>query len=161
MDYSVRTVPAEVLSARVLCIALPWQPRLFEQAQTNKPIEVDAERVVVAWRRAPAIERALVYMGEHYVEPIQLRDVADAACMSKCHLVRRFTATLGMSPHRYQLLLRLTRAKMMLREGGGITDIAQRVGFFDHSHLDRSFRTLLGMTPTQYQRSVGQGATSS
>jgi AraC-like DNA-binding protein len=151
----------EVLSAHVLCVALPWPSRLLEQAQANKPIEVDAERVLVAWRRAPAIERALVYMGEHYVESIQLRDLAAAACMSKCHLVRRFTATLGMSPHRYQLLLRLSRAKMMLREGGGITHIAQRVGFFDHSHLDRSFRALLGMTPTQYQRSVGQGATSS
>ena len=145
---------ADVLSAAVLCIALPWPSRVLEPAHASSAIEVDAERVLVAWRRSPAIERALVYMSEHYVEPIQLRDLAEVACMSKCHLVRRFTATLGMSPHRYQLLLRLSRAKIMLREGGGITHIAQRVGFFDHSHLDRSFRTLLGMTPTQYQRSV-------
>ena len=70
---------------------------------------------------------------------------------SRCE---RFTATLGVSPHRFQLLLRLSRAKEMLREGTCITHIAQGVGFFDHSHLDRSFRILLGMTPTQYQQAA-------
>ena len=61
---------------------------------------------------------------------------------------------LGTTPHRYQLLLRLSRAKSMLREGICITQIAHGVGFADHSHLDRSFRVLLGMTPTQYRNTV-------
>ena len=124
------------------------------QIQSNKLTDISPGSVLVVWRRAPAIERALIYIGQHYVEPIQLCDLAKVACVSKCHLVRRFTATLGVSPHRFQLLLRLSHAKAMLREGTCITHIAQGVGFFDHSHLDRSFRILLGMTPTQYQQSV-------
>jgi AraC-like DNA-binding protein len=144
----------DVLAARAICVVLPWSEDLPEQVQKNKLTQVNPELVLVVWRRSPAIERALVYIGQHYVEPIQLCDLAKVACVSKCHLVRRFTATLGVSPHRFQLLLRLSRAKAMLREGTCITHIAQGVGFFDHSHLDRSFRILLGMTPTQYQRSV-------
>jgi AraC family transcriptional regulator len=144
----------DVLSARAICVVLPWSADLLGQIQKNKFTHVSPKFVLVVWRRSPAIERALIYIGQHYVEPIQLCDLAKVACVSKCHLVRRFTATLGVSPHRFQLLLRLSRAKAMLREGTGITHIAQGVGFFDHSHLDRSFRILLGMTPTQYQQSV-------
>jgi AraC-like DNA-binding protein len=144
----------EVIAARAICFVLPWSADLPGQIHKNKLTQVNPETVLVTWRRSLAIERALSYIGQHYVEPIQLCDLAKVACVSKCHLVRRFTATLGVSPHRFQLLLRLSRAKAMLREGTCITHIAQGVGFFDHSHLDRSFRVLLGMTPTQYQQNV-------
>jgi len=151
----------DVIAARAICLVLPWSADLLGQVQKYRLTQVEPESVLVVWNRSRAIERALVYIGQHYVEPIQLCDLAKVACVSKCHLVRRFTATLGVSPHRFQLLLRLSRAKAMLREGTCITHIAQGVGFFDHSHLDRSFRVLLGMTPTQYQQSVGEGAISS
>ena len=144
----------EVLAVRTLCVVLPWSEGLPVLIRQNKLTQPSPEVVLVVWRRSPAIERALNFIGQHYVESIQLSDLAKVACLSKCHLVRRFTATLGVSPHRFQLLLRLSRAKAMLRQGTGITNIAQGVGFFDHSHLDRSFRTLLGMTPTQYQQSA-------
>jgi AraC-like DNA-binding protein len=153
-DWGRRKPFDEVITARTICIVLPWSSDLLAQIQRNKLTNVSPESVLVVWRRAPAIERALIYIGQHYVEPIQLCDLAKVACVSKCHLVRRFTATLGVSPHRFQLLLRLSHAKAMLREGTCITHIAQGVGFFDYSHLDRSFRILLGMTPTQYQQSV-------
>ena len=146
----------EILSARVLCVVLPWGRDQLAQVRRNKLAPVAAQTVLVVWRRSPAIERALLYLGRHYVEPVQLHDLAKVACVSKFHFARLFTATLGITPHRYQLLLRLSRAKAMLREGGGITQIAHGVGFSDHSHLDRSFRVLMGMTPTQYQHSVGR-----
>jgi AraC-like DNA-binding protein len=145
-----------VITARTICIVLPWSSDLLGQIQRNKLTDISPKSVLVVWRRAPAIERALIYIAQHYVEPIQLCDLAKVACLSKSHLVRQFTTTLGISPHRFQLLLRLSHAKAMLREGTCITHIAQGVGFFDHSHMGRSFRILLGMTPTQYQQSVGR-----
>jgi AraC-like DNA-binding protein len=144
----------DVLSARVVCVVLPWTREQLAQVRKHKLAPVDPHTVLVVWRRSPAIERALLYLGHHYVEPVQLGDLAKVACISKFHFVRLFTATLGITPHRYQLLLRLSRAKALLREGGGITQIAHGVGFSDHSHLDRSFRVLMGMTPTQYQHSL-------
>jgi AraC-like DNA-binding protein len=146
----------DVLAARVLCVALPWGGDLSDSIVRNRFNQLNPQLVLVVWRRSRAIERAIAYLGKHYAEPVQLCNLAQVACISKCHLVRLFTATLGMSPHRYQLVLRLSRAKTMLREGTCITQIAQGVGFFDHSHLDRSFRILIGMTPTQYQQSVAR-----
>jgi AraC-like DNA-binding protein len=117
-------------------------------------VAIDAKRILVVWRRSGAIERALAHLGRHYVEPVCLSSLAAVACVSKFHLVRLFNATLGITPHRYQVLLRLSSAKAMLREGVCITEAAHGVGFSDNSHLNRSFRSVLGMTPTQYQRSL-------
>jgi AraC-like DNA-binding protein len=141
------------LGASTICVVLPWPEELAVQPHPIGLMPVNAQTVIVAWRRCPAIERALVYLGQHCLEPVNLGDLAHVACISKFHLVRKFTAMLGVTPHRYQLMLRLSHAKAMLRAGVCITKIAHGVGFADHSHLNRSFRVLLGMTPSQYQRS--------
>jgi AraC-like DNA-binding protein len=151
---TLRETFAKALKARVLCVALPWSEALTAQVRNFGHESVDARTLLVVWRRSLAFERALVYLGHHYVEPILLRNLAAIAHTSRFHLVRLFAATLGITPHRYQLLLRVARAKAMLREGTCVTQIAHGLGFADHSHLDRSFRILMGMTPTQYQRSA-------
>jgi AraC-like DNA-binding protein len=147
---------ARAVAAHVLCVALPWPAALTAQVQWNTFVPVGARTLLVAWRRSAAFERALVYLAHRYDEPVQLGNLAAVACVSKFHLVRLFTATLGITPHRYQLMLRMARAKAMLLEGTRVTQIAHGLGFADHSHLDRSFRTHMGMTPTQYQQSVGR-----
>lgn len=144
----------DVLAARVICVALPWHQTIQALVQKRTSIPIDPDVVLVVWKRSAAIERALVHLGQHYLEPVQLQKLADVAGISRFHLVRLFTATLGITPHRYQTLLRLSRAMSMLREGTGITHIAHGVGFADHSHLDRNFRVLMGMTPTQYQQRI-------
>ena len=135
-------------------VVLPWPEELSSQVEKAKLRSVEPEVVLVLWRRSPAVERALVHLGEHYDEQVRLHELADVAGVDKYHLVRRFAATFGVTPHRYQLLLRLSRARAMLREGLRVTQIAHGVGFADHSHMDRSFRVLMGMTPTEYRRSV-------
>jgi AraC-like DNA-binding protein len=144
------------LAADVLCVALPWPAVLTALVHCNRFAPVVARTLLVAWRRSPAFERALIHLGHRYDEPVQLGNLAAVACVSKFHLVRLFTATLGITPHRYQLMLRMARAKAMLREGTLVTQVAHGLGFADHSHLGRSFRTHMGMTPTQYQQSVGR-----
>ena len=139
---------------RAIMVVLPWPEELSSKVEQARFRSVEPEVVLVLWRRSPAIERALVHLGQHYDEQVRLHELADVAGIDKYHLVRRFAATLGVTPHRYQLLLRLSRAKAMLREGLCVTQIAHGVGFADHSHMNRSFRVLMGMTPTEYRRSV-------
>ena len=145
-----RPIPAP----RAIMVVLPWPEDLSSKVEQAKFRSVEPEVVLVLWRRSAAIERALIHLGQHYDEQVRLHELADVAGIDKYHLVRRFAATLGVTPHRYQLLLRLSRAKAMLREGVCVTQIAHGVGFADHSHMDRSFRVLMGMTPTEYRRSV-------
>jgi AraC-like DNA-binding protein len=143
-----------VLLADAICVALPWSDRAEGLLRALRLDRVDPEAVFIAWLRSPAIERALAHLKQNYAERVELQDLAVVAGMSKFHFVRAFTAILGVTPHRCQLLLRHAKAKAMLREGSEIAQVAAHAGFWDQSHFDRSFRLFVGMTPTQYRQAA-------
>jgi YesN/AraC family two-component response regulator len=103
----------------------------------------------------PSIRRGLIFMQEHFADPITLADVARAACLSRFHFCRLFHHETGMPFHEYLHDLRVTKAKALLRDHGlRISDVAFTVGFNDLSHFDRIFRRLVGRSPSQYRRSL-------
>ena len=100
---------------------------------------------------ARSVDSALAHLRAHYTQDIGLDDLAAAAGLSKFHFLRLFAARVGVTPHRYQLLLRVLHAKSLLRDGLEIAEVALRTGFFDQSHLTRCFHELVGVTPGRYQ----------
>jgi AraC-like DNA-binding protein len=68
-------------------------------------------------------------------------------------LRRAITQVAGLSPKDVQLAGRHLDACALLRERPQleITEIAGRVGFFDHAAFTHSFRQRLGMTPSQFR----------
>lgn len=113
--------------------------------------QVDLETADRPARRLPAVEKALAYLHANYAQDITLDDLAAAAGLSKFHFLRVFSSRLGVTPHRYQLLLRVVHAQDLLRDGLGIADVALRTGFFDQSHFTRCFHEIVGITPGRYQ----------
>jgi AraC family transcriptional regulator len=90
------------------------------------------------------------YIVAHLDEPIEVAALADLAGRSPFHFTRVFTQSVGMSPHRYVVHLRLERATKLLREGrSGLADIAASTGFADQSHLSRWVRRVHGVSPTE------------
>ena len=87
---------------------------------------------------------------ERYTENVTLAELAAAAALSRFHLVRSFTALYGMSPHAYQVQLRVKQACRLLRTGATCAGTASAVGFADQSHLARHFRRVMGVAPRQY-----------
>jgi AraC family transcriptional regulator len=86
------------------------------------------------------------YIIAHLDEPIGVEALADIAGRSPFHFVRVFTRSVGMTPHRYVVHLRLQRAIELIREGrSGFTEIAARTGFADQSHLSRLVRRVHGV----------------
>jgi AraC-like DNA-binding protein len=73
--------------------------------------------------------------------------------MSAFHLVRQFRRYYGVPPYRYLELVRVERAKLLLRSGARISHVAFATGFSDQSHLTRHFKRVLGVTPGSYARS--------
>ena len=143
-----------VLLADAICVALPWTEGAEGLLRALRLDRINSGTIYVAWLRSPAIERALAHLKQNYAERVQLVNLAAVAGMSKFHFVRAFTAIVGVTPHRYHLLLRLAKAKAMLHEGSEIAQVAVQAGFWDQSHFDRSFRLFVGMTPTQYQKNA-------
>jgi AraC family transcriptional regulator len=58
--------------------------------------------------------------------------------------------SVGITPHRWVVHLRLRRAIELVREGrSGLAEIAARTGFADQSHLSRWVRRVNGVSLTQ------------
>jgi AraC-like DNA-binding protein len=109
---------------------------------------------------APAsVERARAYLQDHPAEPLALSDLVDLAGVTASHLVRSFSRTVGLAPKRYQLQVRLARARRLLAEGRPATWVAYECGFADQSHLSRRFKEFYDLTPGAFQRqSQSRGA---
>ncbi|MEU0556326.1 AraC family transcriptional regulator [Dactylosporangium sp. NPDC006015] len=79
--------------------------------------------------------------------------LVEAAALLGCHpghLVRSFTATFGLPPHRYLVGRRVEQARRLLLSGRRPADVAAEVGFHDQSHLHRHFVRHVGVTPARY-----------
>ena len=87
-----------------------------------------------------------------------LRALACRAGVTPCHLVRVFTRTVGLSPHRYLVQTRVRRASQLLARGFPSAFVAAVTGFVDQSHLTTHFKRYVGTTPASYQRCLGRGA---
>ncbi len=98
----------------------------------------------------PAIRRTQRFLDEHYAERVSLQDLARFAGLSPYHLHRSFCRKIGMPPHGYQTQVRIHHARLMLRQGRSISDVASSSGFVDQSHFARHFKKLTGVTPGQY-----------
>jgi AraC family transcriptional regulator len=92
------------------------------------------------------LQRLRDYVVAHLDEPIGVEALADIAARSPFHFTRVFTRSVGMTPHRYVVHLRLQRAIELVREGrSGLAEIAARTGFADQSHLSRWVRRVHGV----------------
>jgi AraC family transcriptional regulator len=90
------------------------------------------------------------YVLAHLDEPIRVTALASIAGRSPFHFTRMFSRSVGMTPHRYVVHLRLRRAVELVRDGrSGLAEIAACTGFADQSHLSRWVRRVHGVSPTK------------
>ena len=74
----------------------------------------------------------------------------EIAGRSPFHFIRVFARSVGMTPHRYVVHLRLQAAIEQVRQGhAGLAEIAADTGFADQSHLSRWIRRVHGVAPSE------------
>ena len=86
---------------------------------------------------------------------ITLREAGALLDCHPGHLVRSFTATFGLPPHRYLVGRRVEQARRLLLDGRRPAEVAAEVGFHDQSHLHRHFVRHVGVTPARYAAQGG------
>jgi AraC family transcriptional regulator len=90
------------------------------------------------------------YVFAHTDERIEAGALAKIAGRSPFHFTRVFARSVGMTPYRYVVHLRLQRALELMRDGRhGLAEIAAATGFADQSHLSRWVRRVHGVSPTE------------
>ena len=93
------------------------------------------------------------WIAEHLAENFNLDQLAAQAGVSKFYFTRLFKNSMGVSPSRYLLTLRMDEAKRLLRETKrSVVDVALDVGYANPSHFARFFRRETGLSPSDYRQ---------
>jgi len=103
---------------------------------------------------APNIRRARESLHAHFDASVSLDELALAAGMGKFALLRAFSQQLGMTPHAYQVQLRMARACRLIAQQMPLSEVALAVGYSEQSALQRAFRQRIGVTPGAYGRAL-------
>jgi AraC-like DNA-binding protein len=97
-----------------------------------------------------AIGEAIMWIREHFDQPLRIEALAKAVRMSSSVLHRRFKAMTVMSPLQYQKHVRLLEARKLLLAGGvEAATVAYQVGYESPSQFSREYRRLFGASPLQ------------
>jgi AraC family transcriptional regulator len=111
---------------------------------------------VVEALSAQARERAIDFIEARFSSPVSLQELAEAAGVGVRQLTRVFREATGRSPHQYLLHRRVEQAKVLIRQGLPLADVAVQCGFFDQSQLTRTFVRHVGTTPGRFRNADGR-----
>ena len=93
------------------------------------------------------------YMKAHLAERLTLAGLAAACSMSESSIKSLCREFCDCGPTDYLISLRVTAAKMLIRESTlNFTEIAERTGFGTLHYFSRVFKERTGMTPTDYAK---------
>lgn len=137
--------------------------RLAQSGGRMPPAEASAEAYALVCRIAaaqagqasipPLVAAALAEMQAHYGEVYGIEELASQLEVSKSHLIRRFTAAMGMSPGKYLSFVRIENAKRLLATSGLPLDIiASLCGLSGANYLCKLFKKETGESPAAWRK---------
>jgi len=104
---------------------------------------------------APYLEmqRVFDYINDHFQREIAVKDLASLVDLSTSQFQRRFRKLFNTSPASYINHVRIqTACRLLTSSTDTISQIANRTGFYDHSHFSKVFKAQTGVSPTVYRR---------
>lgn len=100
------------------------------------------------------IEKAKIYLADHFTDDISLKEIADHCYVSAFHFSRIFKTFTSYSPHQYLLNLRLKHAEMLLKNTQlPITDICFCSGFNSLEYFSAAFAQKYKYAPSRFRAS--------
>lgn len=104
----------------------------------------------VARASGAPVARVAEYIAEHFSERLSIGQLARLANVSESHLKTQFRRTTGMPVHRYIVRTRVQFAMCELTIGRlSLSEVANRAGFADQSHMTRWIKRIAGVPPGQ------------
>lgn len=118
----------------ILCYIMP-SVQVYAQADKDSPVQ-----------------RVIQYIHAHLGEDLNLKQLAAQVYLSPSHLIRLFREETQHSPHEYIVLLRMDRAKYLLKTTSiPIKAIAFEVGYRSEASFSGAFTDRIGISPRKFR----------
>ena len=97
------------------------------------------------------MKQVIAYIAENLDKKIQLKEIADVACMSETYFSSVFKKFNGISPWDYITIKRVEKAISLLKTSDlNKLEIAELCGFSSSSNFYKAFFKITGKTPSDY-----------
>jgi len=124
---------------------------LYEINKANMPINLAAKQHDIK------VECALDFIQQHYLEPISLKDVANAIHCSPSHLAFLMKQETGYTVGQWVTRSRLTQAcSRLVHSNQDISQLVYELGWHDVTHFIRQFKKAYGITPAAWRKQQRQ-----
>ena len=157
-----------------VCRLAETKPKLLAHTEVARAIEQDLIQALVACLTTTSMRadgptkrghasimiRFEEVLAEHLGEPLHMTELCELIGVTERTLRSCCAEFLGMSPTRYVLLRRLSRARVALRDaapdGANLLELVRGFGFAELGHFEAAYRTAFSETPlTTLQRAPG------
>lgn len=127
-----------VLRRKLIVTELIWQ--LYSVLETDPGVRC----------REKEMERMVSEIRKDFADDISIAEMAARFHLSPTHFRRRFREFTGLSPRRYIMRLRISKARELLAQGGSIKEAAGACGYEDVFYFMRVFKQITGIPPGQF-----------
>lgn len=101
----------------------------------------------------PGLRRALDLLENHYMEPLDVSTLAQAAGLSRSHLAALFRQRFQTGINTYLTSIRMMHARrLLLNPYYHVAEIGVLCGYPDSNYFTRNFHRFHGVTPLEYRR---------
>ncbi len=106
------------------------------------------QQIAASGSHSHQISRAIFWLKKNYTRPLQVKDLADNAGMSRSAFHNHFKMMTSMTPLQFQKRLRLNEARrLMLTENLDALTVTFEVGYESPSQFNREYSRLFGAPP--------------
>ena len=97
------------------------------------------------------IVNSKIFIDDNYSQSIDLSNIADEAFFSKSHFIRLFKKIYGKTPHQYLIIVRVEKAKELLKTGLSVSEVCYSVGFDSITSFAGLFKKIVRLSPSAWQ----------
>ncbi len=105
------------------------------------------------------LNSAIEYIEKNYMKEITVEDISSALNISRSQLYRTFVQNVGLSPNKYLVTHRISRAAELLRITDlSISEISSRCGFNDTSYFYQQFKKVYQRSPIKFRKYIRENS---
>ena len=115
----------------------------------------NSRQQIFSRKEQEVVEKTVKFIKNNYCNKITLQTLADKVFLSPYYFSRIFKKSMGYSPIQYVNIIRIQKAKELLKESDiSITEISGKLGFFDVFYFSSLFKRIEGLSPLQYKKAL-------